>query len=465
MERRKAIAALLTSVLTLGAIITINSVNRGQFPFDIGAFTSYQRTLGVSEGPGVGAPQRGYIDNDNMKFYYSTASALDDTSLVVLSAVDETEPGILLNLTVINGLMKINVTFSGSGTLYAMATKTLFEDYSPEVDNVLTSGEDYYVSGDVGYLLLMADSLTGLSISNLQIWYECQNNVDQYFVFDEEINHFTGARSWGVNRELKNDYVTFTTNPTLYTNNYSSGYMTDPTETHEDFWYRWNGVSLRNHALVEGAKDYTSTPFGEFTSNHFSISTTVFVDPAVFYDEDAWFCVAPWISLASGEHGTLPDIGGYAYMQSYIGSDNIDPVGGIRTEYGGISYRGRFFTNYAWNGEDYSFQDPDATAVLSDPSTTLREAYASVNLPFFNVRFVVTENEYSVFINNYEVYHEDNAFYLAEDYSGQQYCLETMELQAVNYGDGTLADDGKYNTPLSGYFVGYSNPLVVDIVK
>ena len=227
----------------------------------------------------------------------------------------------------------------------------------------------------------------------------------------------------------------------------------------------------RNYALVGESHDYSATPQGEFVDNVFEIVVSVMVDPTVFYNPSAWYCVAPWVALATSEHGVLPDVGNYVWMQSYIGNDNLDPIGGLNLLGRTDTYSGRFFTNFAagGGGYDYGFLNPDTATVIGDSETTLREAYETINLPFFNVRFFVYQNSYSVYINGFEVYHEENAFYDAENYVDQEYCLESFELQAVNYGDGVDSDGEGPDTIASplmpgGYGVAYTNPIVRAVI-
>lgn len=469
MERKKLMAALLTIVMTVGAVIAYRTLTSRDSLFDLQAEKQvYSRTLGVSQGPGPGKPKMGMLQNAISTCYYSTNSDLNDTSFLVLSATDAKTPGIFMNLTVINGLRSVTVTFSG-GPLYAMATSTLFEDYTPDPKwiNTLTSGIKKSFSGlSEGYLLIMTDSLTDVTITELTIEYYCTNEVDTYFVYAPGVNYHTGSRSWASNVYLEHSLIHFDTNPTIHTNNYSSG----ASGGHNNYWYRFNGVTPRNYALVGETKDYTVTPKGQFTSNNFEVIVSVMVDPASFYNPTKYFCVAPWVGLATSEHNGFPDAGGAnIWMQSYIGNDNFDPIGGVNLLGRTDTYTGRFFTNFAAGagGYDWGFQNPDTTKVIGDATTTLREAYEAINLPFFNVRFVVNLNSYSVYINNFKVYEENEAFYLKANYTDQTYCLETFELQAVNYGDG-IDTDGEgpdtIATPLPSYFVAYTNPIVRQVV-
>ena len=468
MERKKLMAALLTIVMTVGAVIAYRTLTSRESLFDLQAEkTVFTRTLGINEGPGLGKPKMGMLQNDISTCYYSTNSDLNDSSFLVLSATNAKTPGIFMNLTVINGLLSVTVTFSG-GPLYAMATATLFEDYTPDPEglNTLTSGIKKSFSGlSEGYLLIMTDSLTDVTITELTIEYYCTNEVDTYFVYAPGVNYHTGSRSWASNVYLEHSSIHFDTNPTIDTNNYSSG----ASGGHSNYWYRFNGVTPRNYALVGETKDYSLTPKGTFTSNSFEVIVSVMVDPASFYNPTKYFCVAPWVALAAADHGVLPDVGSNVWMQSYIGNDNFDPIGGLNLLGRTDTYRGRFFTNFAYEGGGYTeawgFQNPDTATVVGDATTTLREAYEAINLPFFNVRFVVNLNSYSVYINNFKVYEELNAFYKV--YTNQTYCLESFELQAVNYGDG-IDTDGEgpdtIATPLPSYFVAYTNPIVRQVV-
>lgn len=465
MKRKNFFATSFTCIMMVSTIVAYHVLADCGSLLDITAKSGYTKILTAEDGPGAGAEKNGMIETGNITFYYSTNSALTNNNFVVLSATDAKTPGVLMNLSVINGLFSIKVTFSG-GPLYAMVTKTFFEDYTPEVENALTSDVNKSLGGGTnGYLMLMTTSLEDVTIDEITINYSCVHEVDQYFIYDDDNNYHVGARSMATDRFLEHDAIRFTTNPSATTNNYSSG----SSGGHANYWYRFNGVSLRNYAMVEGEKRYDLTPKGTFVGNTFDIVISVMVDPSIFYSSDDWYCVAPWVSLATANHEVLPDIGSYAYMQSYIGNDNIDPIGGLNPAGRSDTYRGRFFTNYASGagGYEWGFQNPDTTSILNDPETTLREAYETINLPFFNIRYSVDGNYYAVYINSFKVYEEHEAFYLSTNYTGQGLCIETIELQAVNYGDGVdMDEDGPdtISTPLPGYGVAYANPIVYEII-
>lgn len=465
MRRKKLTAVLLTFVMSIGALIGYRILSSPSFNFNVQAEKIvYSRTLGINQGPGLGEPKQGMLQNAISTCYYSTNSDLNDTSFLVLSATDAKTPGVFMNLTVINGLYSVRAVFTG-GPLAAIATSTFFEDYTPEAGDALTSGVTKTFNGlDEGYLLIMTGSLTGVTITEITIEYYCSNEVDSNFVYAPGVNYHTGSRSWALNPYLEHSSIRFDTNPTIDTNNYSSG----ASGGHSNYWYRFNGVTPRNYALVGETKNYNLTPKGNFTSNSFEVIIGVMVDPSSFYNPSKYFCVAPWVALGAADHGILPDAGANVWMQSYIGNDNFDPIGGKNLLGRTDTYTGRFFTNFAagGGGYDWGFQNPDTTTVVGDATTSLREAYEAINLPFFNVRFVVNLNSYSVYINGFKVYEENEAFYLAANYTGQTYTLESFELQAVNYGDG-IDTDGEgpdtIATPLPGYFVAYTNPLVREI--
>lgn len=256
---------------------------------------------------------------------------------------------------------------------------------------------------------------------------------------------------------MPHDYLEFETNPNPYQNNYSKG----KTDQHNnvDSWYLWTGLNLRNDNKVGDDFNYGDVPFGNFLSNKFEVITSVMVEPRIFYDADGWYCAAPWVALnMEGEREAEP-----IYMQSYIGNDNYDPTGGLyNTDYTD-SYAGRFYTKYAAGGGGYSkgFHDPDVATVVGI-EMTLREAYEATNLPFFHVRFAVDGNSYSIYINAFEVQHEDNAFYSGA-YEGGKYFINNMALHGVNYGkkDGTAGTSAEDYDP---YRLTYLNPIVREIV-
>ena len=160
MQRKKFLAALLTGVLTLGAVIAYRTFGGRDLLFnaEAGKYT-YTSSLMADDGPGLGAPHIGMIDTDIVTCYYSTDSDLTNDSLLVLSATDAKTPGVFLNLTVINGLRSVNVDFSG-GTLYAIATETCFERFVPDSGDELVSevtmpffGEQKWLAPGCGVLL------------------------------------------------------------------------------------------------------------------------------------------------------------------------------------------------------------------------------------------------------------------------------------------------------------------------
>lgn len=481
MERKKVYAVVLACVLALSGIAVYNSLIKNGLAGRVGAdIITYFREFDESNGPtSEDTNKNGFIPNVNMSLYYISESTQSSEDFIRLKAKDGNTPAILMNFTVANGLKGVAVDYSGGNApLYALYSATSFENFTPTSSDEIPSGEDGLPSADYtkcGYFLLMTYSTTDIVIENLKVYYSCQREIEKDFYYRGNwegtytLNHYTGARSKAnlFGYEPSQDGVQFMTSPTIDTNNYSIG-MTG-THTYADSWYRWNGISMRNYEYdkVTETKDYDNTPKGNFASNRFEVITTVMVDYDTFYNPDAWFHVCPWVSLATANHEVLPDIGRIAYMQSYIGNDNYDPIGGIkdRTD----TYRGRFYTNYVANvGEyDWGFADPDVATVVGDSETTLREAYEAIDLPIFNVRYVVNENSFDLYINGFHIYHEDEAFYDEINYTNQEYCIESIEFHGVNYGDGIDSDgegEDTVATPLDGYLVSYTNPLVREIV-
>lgn len=469
MKHKKLLAIFLTSIFTIGVAIAYHSFGGNDFLFNAEADKPlFTKTLSAENGPNLGAPQIGMIESENVTCYYSTNSDLENDSFLVLSATNPKMPGVFLNLTVINGLKSVKVNFSG-GTLYAIGSETCFERFTPDLGDELTSEVTKTFTGEKnGYLLIITNSLTDVTIDSVTIQFYCSNEVDADFAFVPSVNNYTGSRSLAQDIFLEHDAIRFQTNPTETTNNYSAGTYAG----HNNYWYRYNGVTPSNYALDGGIHNYATTPKGEFVSDCFEVVISVMVDPSIFYNPTAWFCLAPWVALATSNHQILPDAGSYVWMQSYIGNDNFDPIGGVNLLGRTDTYQGRFFTNFAagGGGYDWGFQNPDTTMVIGDSKTTLREAYEAINLPFFNVRFFVDGNSYSLFINGFEIYHEDEAFYLAENYTNQKFSLECFELQAVNYGDGVDSDGAGPDTIASprmpgGYGVAYTNPIVREVER
>ncbi len=390
----------------------------------------------------------GATNTEQFRFFYYSAAGQDfDDYLVILKADYENMTlGTLMNMSVFNGLTTIRVTFSG-GDLYAQAKPSLFENY----DDVLYSTS--LISGvavdlnpdlaDYGYVTIVTDSADPVTIESIEICYVCDHEVDSKFYYDDN-NESLYARSVYSWVHQEHDMVMLATNPTTTTNNYSQGEYAG----HPNKWYRWNGLAMQNYRDDLGIPNWNATPFGALVHDEIIIQMTAFIDSAIFYDEDALFNIGPWINVGDESHNEV------GWIQSYMGSDNYDPLGGVNTERTD-TYRGRFFTNYAEHTTyTWGFQDPDATTVVGDAETTLREAFEAYNLPFFNIVFHIQGNAYTLFINGFEVYHEPNYFY--EVYTDQQYSIKQIHFQAVNYGD-----DNPLGNPLSPYYYGFTNPTVV----
>ncbi|MFA5236039.1 MAG: hypothetical protein WC399_04290 [Bacilli bacterium] len=478
MERKKVFASLLTGAIAIGATLVFGSQSQNRFIGNVKAEPTISTCLfNHQSNPGADAPSYGFIDIENVKAYYLTDSMQEnDANFLRLSALDASTPGLLANVTAINGILSLTVHFTG-GPLYAIESSTFFEDYLPDpVNDLLTSGTPRSFDSPTtsGYFLLMTESTEDVIIQDVSIAYQCGHEVDDDYYYESDwsgdgmFNHYVGARSWGnlMGKEPAHDMLQFMTNPTETTNNYAPG--TTPPNTNPDQWYRWNGTSIRNYVLDGETKDYSNTPMGEFSSNNFEVTIAVIVDADIFFDAEAWFHVCPWVGLKAADHSALPDVGeGIGYMQSYIGTDNFDPIGGIKARTD--TYRGRFYTNYTANvgAYDWGFANPDTTYLVGSETMTLRQAYQATDLPIFNVRFVVDDNDYDLYINGFHVYHEDEAFYLEENYLGQEYSLETIEFHGVNYGDG-IDSDGEgpdtIATPLPGYMVTYTNPIIREIL-
>lgn len=451
MKHKKERALILISFLLLGTFGLFYSLNKSGYLNRFKAdplSPAYTRTLTAIDGPGESGGPIGMFNTENDGYCYSTASAQKNDKFLVLSATDSTRPGVLMNLTVINGIAEVRSTFTGTGNLYAIVTDTLFERFTPTAADLLTSGVKKQLTNPGGFLLVLTDSLTPIEIESIEIGFHCNNDNDQNFFFEPGVNHYYGARSLATNIQIYHDGLSFTTNPTDITNNYS-GETVVPPATRPNAWYRWNGISMRNYSLDGTTPNYTTTRFGEFYSSSFEISVTAIVDPGIFYNTDEWFCVAPWVSL-SASNIDRTDPSNRMYLQTYIGNDNYDPIGTVNTLYKPY-WAGRFITNYEWDAGSnaWVFQDPDTVTVLDDPTTTLREAYEAVNLPIFNVTYQISGNIYKIFINGFWVYTNT----LLETYTDETFSLETFELQAVNYGN----PDG---TAKAGHMVIYSNPII-----
>ncbi|HZJ89941.1 MAG TPA: hypothetical protein VFD05_04675 [Bacilli bacterium] len=457
MKPKNMVAGFLLSLAALTLIVSNQTLSKEPFFQNLMAENNYYEvTLPSSDFmPLIEDEYSGVFSNGYIEFFYlSHDTAIMDEALS-LKAKDHKTPGVFVNKTVINGLISVKVEFSG-GPLYAIATSSFYERYEYDAGDALTSGEVKTFSGDdLGYLLILSPTTAGAEVTEVKVKYSCAHETDQNFFYDPYVNRYTGARSWGVNREMNHDYIEFTTNPQPTNNNYSIG-KTDEEQPYNDDWYRWNGVSLRNHRIVDDIWVYDGVPFGNFASNSFEVIISAIIEPSVFYDLDAWFQVAPWVALDEEN----PEQRSPLHLQTYIGNDNYDPLGGIKSRTD--TYRGRFYTTFSSSGGgyDWGFVDPDV-ATLVDSEVTLREAYEATNLPFFNVRFEIIENSYAIYINGFKVHYVED--FMFNTYEGQKYIIDSIELQGVNYGlkDGS---GGTSESEYEPYRLTYFNPIVREII-
>lgn len=415
-------------------------------------------------------PESGFLLCDGVEtpeyfrfFYFSTAVQEFNSHFVTLQKDTVTNtPGTLMNISMFNGLKTIKVNFSGEGTptLYAKANGSLYEDFQNSSSYFsLTSGLTVDLNplfDDLGYLTIINDSSIPVHIDSIEINYLCTHEIDQYFYSDES-NNLGYARSAYSYLMQEHDQFLLMSNPTETTNNYSQGEYAG----HPNKWYRWNGLALKNYQLDGEILNWGATPCGALVDDNIVIQMTAFIDPEIFYDPYAFFHIGPWVEVGDSTHTSL------GWIQSYIGNDNYDPIGGINTERTD-TYRGRFFTNFDWDPDyygvgsgDWAFQNPDTTFVVGDPTTSLRDAYESNSLPFFNINFIIQGNSYQLIINNHLVFSSDNYFY--ETYTNQQYTIQQIHLQAVNYGseaDPEAIPPTELGDPLSAYFYGFTNPQI-----
>lgn len=405
--------------------------------------------------------------------YESSESSLGSIKKVTYGAY--TFNGMVYNRSLINGLDKLCVTYSG-GTLQYIFSEYLMQDmnFDEKTNNNVESGKALDVPLGTGYFVFYNKSETPITIESVKIKMSEEKVFDSKMVFNEETD-LGNARSAAKAVNKYDSYIQLENNPTKYTNNYSTGKHEG--HSNNDSWYRWNGKFFRD---------------SDNLGTNFKLGMTVIGNLSQVVDESKYFHYAVWPQMGwrDGEdvlHSTNED-----YVQTYIGNDNYEPLGKDKAlrpsdPYVAQSYEGRFYTDYGfisagywcvWNNAtnkdvkdsnndvlhfesedaatafidtqenkadleayedgEYKFLDPDVTKTM-DGKYTYRQAYEKYNLPFWFIEFDFSLNEKDmpvcdIYINGFHLFQQEVlADYDTVNKPGLQ--IHTMPMHLVNYGD------------------------------
>ena len=353
--------------------------------------------------------------------------------------------GMVYNRSVINGFASLTVTFSG-GSLYYKLTDFLMEDMNfSDTSHPLTSGTAVSVTGGKAYFVVYTQSTTPVAIESIDIEYECKGNIDGEMIYNK--NTSLGYARSGSKRVTKEDsFIELENNPTLNTNNHSTGYDTDPREENPnpDAWYRWNGRFFTDSGAL---------------GTDFTFGMTIVGNISQVLDETDYFHYNVWPQFTYEGDSEEP------WVQTYIGNDNYEPLGKAGAlhpsdPYVDESYTGRFFTNFGYYGGKWLFADPDEENI-ADGSMTFREAYEQYSLPFWFLKFHVYLNSdegydawCDIEINGLKVY----STYIFENYdtvNKPSLRIKTMPMHVVNYGQ----DDSE--SPAASYVGSFTYPRLI----
>lgn len=378
--------------------------------------------------------------------------------------------GMVYNRSVINGFTSLTVTFSG-GSLYYKLTDFLMEDMNfSDTSHPLTSGTEVSVNGGEAYFVVYTQSTTPVAIESIDIEYECNGNIDGEMIYNKNTS-LGGARSVSKRFTKEDSFIELENNPTLNTNNHSTGYDTDPKEAHDnpdeahpDAWFRWNGRFFTDSGVL---------------GTEFTFGMTIIGNISQVLDETDYFHYAVWPQFSYG--ATKWDAKKEKYVpydeqwiQTYIGNDNYEPLGKDHApypdDYTDYTYTGRFYGKYDsydenWNvdyslgDEGWKFADPDQVKIAGG-GKTLREAYKEHPLPFWYLEFHVYLDEDNdpkcdISINGRLIYSEW-IFYDYDKVNKPSIYITTFPMHLINYGQ----DDSEL--PRGSYVGTFTYPRLIN---
>lgn len=501
---KKKTLLLLTSV----SVVSISAVAIGfsqvQKPASTKGDLSYSMALDASSE--VTTEDEGYLHRVEIKKNQFDMVGYDDVagnfgSIKKVTYGDYTFNGMIYNRSVINGFESLTVSFS-DGELYYVFTDFLMEDMTFEGHDQLVSGSPVSAGGKA-YFIVYNKSETPVTIEYLKVDYECNGNIDSEMIFNKS-STVGGARSLSKRSDFQDSFVELENDPTLYTNNYSSGKHAG--HENNDSWYRWNGRYFANSGAISNSFSFGMTIAGNISQ----------VVGAHAREQDNYFHYGVWPQFTFGSTDEEQKENA-EYEMVYIGNDNYEPLGkdhALRPSdpYVNESYEGRFFTKYdvaqdatwyLWSESandfykvdghyvtfaskqaarnyiktlpssqwddlgaytyDYVFYDPDNTNVLGS-SLKLRDAYETYDLPFWFVRFDIYmknngNGEIVPFcdasINGFMIFSSE-IFYKYDTVNNPDVMIRTLPLHVVNYG---LDVDGN---PASSYTGTFTYPRLIN---
>ena len=406
-----AISVILPAMALATAFIALRNVN----PISQYAVNEYEMKLNSSTQPV--SKDDGYyhevVVKDNM--FDAIGYANDGSGFGSIKKANYgsyTYNGMIFNRSIINGLAKLSVKFSG-GSLNYVFSEYLMEnmDFNGEA---LTSEVAVDAPAGSGYFIVYTESTSPVHIEELKVSYLCDGSLDNSMIYNEStINKY--ARSTPSETIFYNDSFEFTNRPQSDISNYS----TNTYNNHPGSWYRWNGRC--------------SQP-SEYLGNDFAIDTTIMGNISQAIDPNSFFHYSMWVNY---EWGTGANDNDWEYV--YIGNDNYEPLGSENRimpqsdHYADYSYAGRFFTMYSYDedAKDWVFVNPD-THKINDNSLTLRQAYERYTLPYWHLSYRFSNGMFSCFINGMKIFEEE----LADGYNGQSIRIKAIHFHSVNYGAG-----------------------------
>ena len=448
---KKKSLLLITSFATFAvaaAVISVSSFSDSAFGSGLGS--SSVITLDSSSLVSV------YADDDlisqanvrNNKFdfvgYSSTGGALGSIKKEQYGSKEYR--GMIYNRSVINGFESLEVKFSG-GPLEYVFTDFLMEDMSFASGTPLQSEVPVDVLNNKGYFIIYTTDDSVVNIDKVEVKYACDGSIDDEMIYNKNTS-LGGARSVSKSFKKEDSFIELENNPTKYTNNYSDPNGNHVSPNHKDPWYRWNG------------KYFTDS---EDLGTEFYFSMTIVGRYSSMVDESQNFHYNVWPQFSYG------DSSDEQWVQTYIGNDNYEPLGGAHAlhpsdPHAQNSFSGRFFTNYdCYNSNweiDYThgsvlFADPDQVKVPDplNPTMTLRQAYEAFDMPFWHLKFHVYLDEDSdpmvdIFINGIMVYQT----YIFEHYdtvNKPSIHIHTLPMHLINYG---VDSDGNPAPSYKGWF-------------
>ena len=387
------------------------------------------------------------VRNNKFDFigYSSTGGTLG--SIAKEAHGDHEYRGMIYNRSVINGFESLEVKFSG-GQLEYIFTDFLMEDMDFNSGTPLQSEVPVDVYNNKGYFLIFTTDDNVVNIDKVEVKYSCDGSIDDEMIYNKNTS-LGGARSVSKSYKQEDSFIELENNPTKYTNNYSDPNGNNVSAAHKDPWYRWNVKYFTDSNALGTEFTFAMTIVGRYES---------------MVDASQYFHYNVWPQFSYGDSNDEP------WVQTYIGNDNYEPLGGEHAlhdsdPYALNSFSGRFFTNYDWYNSNWEvdydgpgswlFADPDQVNVPdpAHPTMTFREAYEAFDMPFWFIKFHVYLNEdnepwVDIYINNIMIY-QTSIFENYDTVNKPSIYIHTLPMHLVNYG---VDADGNPAPSYKGWF-------------